>query len=107
MDAMYYESHITVEPVFEERLERFKELCAPYAFKPAKLLMKKRNIDTPVRSEYDTFCTGKNKNHDKLRDSMLLLVQSLTNDGFKVWRYKIEAILLDVKLKDDDALLRR
>jgi hypothetical protein len=25
---MYYESHITVEPVFDERLDRFSELCA-------------------------------------------------------------------------------
>jgi len=70
MDVLYYESHVTVEPVFDERLEKFKEICAPHTFKPAKLLMKKRSFDTPVRSEYDTFCTGKNKNEEKLRLSI-------------------------------------
>jgi len=106
MDVLYYESHVTVEPVFDERLEKFKEICAPHTFKPAKLLMKKRSFDTPVRSEYDTFCTGKNKNEEKLRLSMMLLIKDLIDNGFDVWRYKIEAILLDVKVKKDNALLR-
>lgn len=52
---MYYESHITVEPVFDERLDRFSELCDGRGFRPAKLMMKKRkrthpNVASTIRS---------------------------------------------------------
>lgn len=95
---MYYESHITVEPVFDERLDRFSELCAGRGFRPAKLMMKKREKDTPERSKYDSFCTGRDKNFDALAARMHALVQDLQDNGFAVWRYKIEHVVLDCKL---------
>jgi len=100
MNVLYYECHITVEPVFEERLELFTKLCAKYYFKPAKLLMKKRKEDTAERSQYDTFCTGRSQWGENLQTDMHLLVKDLTDNGFKVWRYKIEACILDVRLKE-------
>jgi hypothetical protein len=95
---MYYESHITVEPVFDERLERFTELCASHGFKPAKLMMQKRQIDTPERSQYDSFCTGRGQTENELTDRMYGLVHDLQDAGFAVWRYKIEHVVLDCKL---------
>lgn len=95
---MYYESHITVEPVFDQRLDDFSTLCAQYGFRPAKLMMKKRAEDTPERSPYDSFCTGRGKEGEDLTARMLALVACLKENGFAVWRYKIEHVILDVKL---------
>ncbi len=94
---MYYESHITVEPVFEERLDKFTELCAARGFRPAKLLMQKRAADTPERSRHDSFCTGRGKTEDELAERMHNLVRDLQEAGFSVWRYKIEHVILDFK----------
>lgn len=41
----YYESHITIEPVFEEKLEQVKDIAATYNFRVAKLF----NEKTPRR----------------------------------------------------------
>jgi len=95
---MYYESHITVEPVFDERLDRFAELCAVRGFRPAKLMMKKRAQDTPERSKYDSFCTGRDKDKDSLIERMHALVGDLQTEGYAVWRYKIEHVILDCRL---------
>lgn len=93
-----YESHITIEPVFDEQLELFSNISTKYNFKPAKLFMQKQRADTPERSSRDTFCTGHSDTYEDMEDRMLKLVESLIHNGFKVWRYKIEHILLDVRL---------
>lgn len=94
-EPLYYEAHITVEPVFEERHARFVEVCRKYRFRVATLLMQKRKDDTPERSKDDSFCTGRDVMYDDLKGRTLDLVAALVRDGFKVWRYKIEAALLD------------
>lgn len=96
---LYFESHITIEPVFDERLEQFKEICASEGFKAAELLMKKRSADTAERSQYDTFCTSRDLIYDNIQTRTLTLVEKLKSSGFDVWRYKIENTLLDVRLK--------
>jgi hypothetical protein len=98
----YFESHVTIEPVFEARLEEFKILCARFGFKPAKLLMQKRAVDTPERSKSDTFCTGHSKTYADLEKRMLGLLIVLQAEGFKIWRYKIEDCILDSR--GDDSL---
>ncbi len=100
---LYFECHITVEPVFGERLEELKELCKPWKFRVADLLMRKRMEDTPERSQFDTFCTGHSTNYPGLHARMVYLVQSIQKAGFEVWRYKIENTLLDVRLPHDKA----
>lgn len=99
MEVKYYESHITIEPVFEERLGRFQEVCRKHGFRAADLLMQKRKEETPVRSDKDTFCTGRGKSFDELKEQMLQLVSELREQGFDVWRQKIEAVLLDERFK--------
>lgn len=94
---LYYECHVTIEPVFDAGLDHFTEICKQHGFRPAKLLMQKRSIDTPVRSNKDTFCTGAGKDLDTLRDAMYALVKELSKNSFHVWRYKIEAVILDVR----------
>lgn len=102
MDVKYYESHITIEPVFGEQLELFRMLCKDYGFKAADLLMQKEREDTPVRSDKDTFCTGRGKDFDDLKARMLRLTAQLEDHGYQVWRRKIEAILYDERSKSHE-----
>ena len=95
----YYECHITVEPVFDERLKELHGICLPYKFKVADLLMKKRSSDKEERSANDTFTTSRSPSFEEMHDRMMRCVESLKEKGFAVWRYKIEAVILDVKLK--------
>lgn len=96
----YFECHLTVEPVFGDRLEELKRLSGNLSFHVADLLMQKRTEDTPERSKNDTFCTAHSKNYFQLETAMKDLIASLKFNGFKVWRYKIENIMLDSKSND-------
>ena len=96
----YYEAHVTIEPVFEERLASFKEVCHDYKFHVANLLMQKRKSDTEERSKNDSFCTGRGISYADIKTRMLALVNRLEKEGFKVWRYKIESTLLDSRYDD-------
>lgn len=98
MDPKYYESHITIEPVFGTRLDAFKCLSSIENFKVAKLLMQKDREATESRSDKDSFCTGHALSFDVLSDRMKALVQRLRDAGFAVWRYKIEAVLVDERV---------
>lgn len=95
MNVIYYECHVTIEPVFNERLELFKTLCEPLGFKVAKLLMEKG----PSRK--DSFCTTHGSNVEELIARMRLLVSFLEANDFEVHRNKIEAIVLDERFKRD------
>lgn len=95
MEAKYYECHITIEPVEGHRLKLFEKLCRTYKFKVANLLMQK----TLDKSKLDSFCTGKHNNYRSMFDMMHQLLDSLNHYRFNVYRYKIEAILLDERIK--------
>lgn len=96
---IYYESHITIEPIFGERLDHFTRICEKYVFTPAKLFMQKERDVVPERSDKDTFCTGKSNDFALIKNRTILLVDVLRAEKFKVWRYKIEAILIDEKFE--------
>jgi NTP pyrophosphatase (non-canonical NTP hydrolase) len=98
----YYEAHVTVEPVFQDRLELFKVVCHDYKFRVANLLMQKRAHDTEERSKNDSFCTGRGISYTDTKRRMLALVERLEKEGFKVWRYKIESTLLDSRYDDSE-----
>lgn len=99
--ALYFECHITIAPVFGYRLEKAKELGEAYYFRVADLLMQKQEEDTPTRSKYDTFLTGRHKNYKILEARMYGCIYYLKNLGFQVWRFKIEDTLLDSKLQPE------
>lgn len=102
---MYYESHVTIEPVFDEKLEFATNIALRNGFKIANLLMQKREADTPERSKYDTFMTGHSVSGTVLSVRTRELVNELKECGFKVWRYKIEHVVLDSRTKDEWELL--
>lgn len=103
--TLYYECHITIEPVFDSKLEQAKQLSDKYGFRIANLLMQKRKEDKPEQSKYDTFMTGTSLDLHKLKINMVMLINELKENGFKVWRYKIEDALVDSRHTDTYNLL--
>ena len=99
MDVLYFECHITIEPVFDEKRMMVQKICLPFKFKVADLLMKKRTADSEQRSQNDTFTTSRSASLDEMYDRMIACAEALTANGFKVWRHKIEAVVFDQKFK--------
>jgi len=89
-EGKYFESHVTIEPVFGADLEDVKHIASWFGFKVADLLIKKRKEDTAERSANDTFCTARDKDFDKLKKRMRELQFALWYSGYKIWRAKIE-----------------
>lgn len=102
---LYYESHITIEPVFDNKLELASSIALKYNFKVASLLMQKRKEDSPERSKNDTFMTGHDSCYTTIKDRMKNLIVELRANGFVVWRYKIEDVKLDSRFDDSLNLL--
>ena len=96
-EIQYYEVHLTLEPVFDKKLEQMEKLCSKFGFKMAKLLMQKNRNVTALRSNKDSFCTGRFETFADAYKQGTSLEDSMRKNGFKVWRFKIEAILHDKK----------
>lgn len=101
----YFECHITIEPVFESELETVSGVASEFGFRPAKLLMQKRKSDTPERSKYDTFLTGRGYDLNDLSARMSQAIEAIQGLGFLVWRYKIEETVFDSRYNDRYHLL--
>lgn len=93
--SLYFECHVTIDPVFDLDLLRFNAICEKQGFKVAKLLMQKNKFDIGQDSDKDSFCTGHDKDYNKLYSKMINLLHDLKEYGFKIRRYKIEDIILD------------
>lgn len=104
-DQTYFESHITIEPVFDDRLLGAQIIAKKYGFKVANLLMQKRKDDTPERSKNDTFMTGHSKTFSEMVTRMIDCTKHLQECQYKVHRYKIEDILVDSRTSDTFKLL--
>lgn len=92
---LIYECHITVDPIEGEKLELFNKVCAIWEFKVAKLVMVKDRQITEDRGNKDQFCTGHNVDFEVLDTRAKVLMANLRVTGFRVRRFKIEAILTD------------
>lgn len=102
MKTLYYECHVTIEPILDEaKLQRIKLLAREHQFKVADLLMVKRPTDTPQRSSKDTFMTGHSDEYHLLENRMKGLIRCIKSEGIKVWRYKIETVPLDSRVSGD------
>jgi hypothetical protein len=103
---IYFETHVTIEPIFDERLKEASAIAGKHGFKIATLLMKKRVEDTETRSKYDTFMTSHSMSLQTSKDRIHSLIKELKLNDFKVWRYKIEDIVLDSRYEDVFNLLK-
>lgn len=101
----YFEAHVTIEPVFDDRLDQARVIAERWRFRLADLLMQKRAVDTAQRLSKDTFMTGTAKHLPDIRRRMTLLVTDLKAAGFTVWRYKIEDTVVDSRVADEYGLL--
>lgn len=97
---LYYECHITIDPVFDEARDNAEKIANKHGFKLAKLLMQKRKEDTPEQSKHDTFMTSHSKHYADIERRMRLCFQQLTEAGFVVRRAKIEDTLFDTRHGD-------
>jgi hypothetical protein len=93
-EALYFECHITIEPVEDERLAKFEELSRKYKFKVANLLMRK----SLERSQLDSFTTAKSKKFDVIYSAMMGLLSDLRENNFNIYRHKIEKVVVDSKI---------
>lgn len=93
MNALYYESHVTIDP--SDRLEELKQICKVYSFKVADLYMDKSG--TAQLSEMDMFMTGHGNEYEGLMQRMKELIGHLIIHSFVVRRAKIEAVLFDTR----------
>lgn len=102
MTNLYYESHITIDPVRNSvAVTHLKRLAAVYGFKVAELIMMKGGTE-PLE---DSFMTGRAKDYEELGARTASMVISLKQNHFKVRRYKIEETIIDSKIHDDLNLL--
>lgn len=98
---LYFESHITIDPV-PEVLRSFAQRCASkYNFKLAKLLMDK-GVDSPL----DTFMTAHSRSRSDIIERTKLMVLDLQQAGFIVRRYKIEDTVVDSRSADEFGLIK-
>ena len=100
---LYFESHVTVDPLKGLDLYRFKRVCDEYGFRVADLVMIKKGKDK--KSERDSFCTTRGKNFVNIELRTMNLVNACKRQGIKVRRYKIENTLVDSKINDEYGLI--
>ena len=93
---LYYECHVTLDPVPEVVRDYVTNICSRYGFKLAKLLMQKGGP-----SDIDTFCTAHDTEYEPLLVNMIKLIKALQRLGYTVRRYKIEDTLLDSRPEKD------
>lgn len=98
--SLYYECHITIDPIFEEERDKLQNLINPYKFKLANLLMQKRKDDLPELSKYDTFMTAHDKTELGMFNNMKEILKVLKLHGYVIRRYKIEKIIIDSRTND-------
>lgn len=90
---LYFETHITIDPVEEFQEPELKRLASEFGFRVAELYMKKGE-----RSRLDSFMTTRGTNYEDVYLRTLACVEALISRDYVVRRYKIENTLLDVKL---------
>lgn len=103
---MYYEAHITFEPVFGYDLDKLKFRAENLGFKVADLVMLHGAQDKyPALPRKDAFVTARGYNYESLVVKVMELVTAMAVSGIKVLRYKIEDTLCDSKIQDVLSLL--
>lgn len=97
---LYFEAHITIDPVPEEGRDAVQALGMPWGFRLAKLLMQKGEP-----SNIDTFMTAHGRDLDDMRRRVTGMVIDLQRTGYTVRRYKVEDTIFDSRTHDELRLL--
>jgi hypothetical protein len=105
ISKLYFESHITIDPVFDQERETVSKMAQAAGFRLAKLIMRKSTRDAEQPSQDDTFMTSHSRSYADIESRTVALVQGLQNEGYTVRRYKIENTILDSRHNDEHRLL--
>lgn len=97
---LYYECHITIDPVTNERQQNLKEIIHHYNFRIADLYLKKDNGEQGDKHTLDCFVSGRSNDYVDIFLRMKACILSLRNNAFNVRRFKIEDTLLDSRKGD-------
>jgi hypothetical protein len=87
---LYFESHITIDPVSDKQEQTLQNIAKFYDFRVAKFLMKKEDGLVP-----DDFLTARDDLYHRIHDRMHRCIRDLERYGIAVKRYKIENTLVD------------
>lgn len=102
---LYYEAHVTIDPVFDDRRAVAQQIAEKHRFRLAKLIMRKREADAEQPSQDDTFMTGHGVELNDITARTRKVVEALQRLGFRVRRYKIEDTIMDSRNVDVLGLL--
>lgn len=103
----YYESHVTIDPVFGARRALLADIARNYEFRIAPLFMRKSQADIEGQPHNDdAFMTGHSVNDKDITDRTSELVHALRTHNFAVRRYKIEETMCDSRTEDTLELMR-
>jgi hypothetical protein len=97
---LYYESHITISPVFGTDREQAEKIGEVYGFRMAKLVMRKAANDPGSNHTDDSFMTGHSINLADIEERTAKTALSLRAAGFVIRRYKIEETMCDSRHAD-------
>jgi len=100
--SLYYEAHITIDPVFDRRRQQAEEIAKTHRFRLAKLIMRKSEADKEQVAKDDTFMTSNRASYIDLSVDLRNCVKELQMNDFVVRRYKIEDTLVDSRSPGGD-----
>lgn len=97
---LYYEAHITIDPVFDQARVEAGVIADRHGFQLAELIMRKSRRERERQHQDDTFMTARAKRWFDIRTRTRAAVNELLRCGYGVRRWKIEDTLLDSKAGD-------
>ena len=103
ISRLYYEAHVTIEPLTDETRPVVENLCSRLGFKIAEFLMQRAapgQEDVPA-NDPNSFTSARDVSSQKIGQRVRALVLCLRAMGVEVRRYKIEDTMLDTKHEDD------
>jgi len=102
---LYFESHVTMDPVFDADRDKLAAIVKPFGFKLANLIMRKREADGEQPHQDDTFATAHGSELAAILERTRACVRALSEHGFVVRRYKVEDTVVDSRIEDELGLL--
>ncbi len=96
----YFEAHVTVEPVFGERLEEMRAVGLHFEFRVASLIMRRTAEETGESSRDDTFASARGESLHDISDRTRGFCEALRYRGFRILRAKVEDTVWDTRIAD-------
>ena len=99
---LYFEAHITTDPIQEDKIEETRAWLKDMGFKIAPLIM----LKTGEKHSADSFISCRDTDFENISLRVLAVVLFLQKAGIHVRRYKIENTLVDSRKEDKFQLLK-